>query len=266
MSSNQHRWAMDLTLCGYSIFPIYPDTKIPALPWRENSSASRAQANKWWMFYPDDNIGINTGESGLLVIDLDSEDALDTWDTLWDRHERRSFDDGRFPVVRTRRGWHIYMDSDGRDFKNSAGKLGTGIDTRGRGGMVLGPGSRVKGVEYDLEVGSINDIGAVPAWLTKKLIKPKTLARDPRQSQAWRPPTKYKSEQELRRWCMRIETAAHGQQNTTINTAAFVLSRDYMPPLDVEDVRGELLAACERGHHPMSRARATIDSGLGFHS
>ena len=256
---------MRLAMNGFSVFPIHPDSKIPVLPWKANSTASETLVEGWWGFYPDDNIGINTGESGLLVVDLDSDDALAAWDKLWDTYEEESFDDGRFPIVETRRGWHIYMDDDGRRFKNTSSKLGTGIDTRGSGGMVLAPGSRVKGVEYELVVGGITDIATIPAWLGRKLSTASLKQWRDTENKYWRPPSLNKSERELARWCRKIETAAFGEQNTTINVAAYIL-RNYIPPLEIEDVRGDLLDACERGHHPRERARATIESGLGFHA
>jgi hypothetical protein len=110
--------------------------------------------------------GLKTGAaprgSDVFVVDLDSDSACDAWEALggeWDTY-----------TVSTPRGWHLYFKHPGNGFhvKNSAGDLGKGIDIRGDGGFVVGPGSPHKsgkayGVEYDLPVTD------APAWLLEWL-------------------------------------------------------------------------------------------------
>ncbi len=89
---------------------------------------------QWWHTHPTANIGIATGH-GLLVVDIDprhggSLDALS-----------KRFALPETAMVRTgSSGWHLYFAYSG-DLKNSAGKLGEGIDTRGHNGYVVAPPS-----------------------------------------------------------------------------------------------------------------------------
>lgn len=67
-------------------------------------------------------------------------------------------------------GRHIYFEHPGRDVRNSAGKLGLGLDVRGDGGYVLLPGSvhRDTGRVYEWEVLHHPDevpLAPVPLWL-----------------------------------------------------------------------------------------------------
>jgi hypothetical protein len=86
---------------------------------------------------PDANVGIATGDaSGLLVVDLDGPEGLESWKRLAVQHA--------WPndlVARTGSGgWHVfYRCPEGA--KNSAKKLGPGLDTRGDGGYVVAPPS-----------------------------------------------------------------------------------------------------------------------------
>ena len=54
---------------------------------------------------------------------------------------------------------------------NSAGKLGAGIDVRGSGGMLIGPGSRAAGGDYRLRTSPETPIAPVPAQLLDLLRK-----------------------------------------------------------------------------------------------
>ena len=75
----------------------------------------------------------------------------------------------------------------------------------------------------------------------------------------WFTPSEPKARRELRRWADRIEDAPDGKQNIAINLSAFILAKDFCPPLDPEEIRQELLDAAERGNHPHHRAQSTID-------
>jgi hypothetical protein len=177
---NQSQFATTLAQLGYSIFPIAPDSKLPVIKWSKHSTCSLTAVRDWWREFPEDNIGIDCGQTGLLVVDLDGPEAVKLWDKVWDRHEDngRLWDGGLWPVIRTRRGYHIYFDASQNEFKNTAGKLGTGIDTRGQGGMVIAPGSVVGGKAYHLIRGHLNSVEFAPDWLARKLVKPKALRQE----------------------------------------------------------------------------------------
>lgn len=101
-----------------------------------DASKDPAQIEAWWRRWPDANIGIATGASGLVVLDLDGEVGKATWRTLVEKH-------GAPPetlVATTGRpnGYHLYyLGNDIPQSNNEAGKL----DVRGTSGYVIAPGS-----------------------------------------------------------------------------------------------------------------------------
>ena len=89
---------------------------------------------QWWHKQPNANIGIATGH-GLLVVDIDPRHG----GSLEQLAKRFSLPDTAM-VQTGSAGWHLYFAYEG-DLKNSAGKLGEGIDTRGTNGYVVAPPS-----------------------------------------------------------------------------------------------------------------------------
>ena len=69
---------MELIDRGWSIIPIRPDTKRPAVQWKEfqNRQCTEDEASLWWSSNEYD-IAIVTGAlSGIVVVDCDNEEAL----------------------------------------------------------------------------------------------------------------------------------------------------------------------------------------------
>ena len=101
------------------------------------------QITKWWTQFPRANIGVVTGSSsgGLVVIDFDP------------RHGGTAVGlnlPGSLKVI-TGNGWHLWFRSS-QSVRNSAGKLGPGIDVRGNGGYVVAPPSKhVSGSTYTFD-------------------------------------------------------------------------------------------------------------------
>ena len=57
---------------GYCVFPVRPDSKIPAVSdWENRATTNKRQIYAWWANNSRKNIGIATGPSRLLVVDLD---------------------------------------------------------------------------------------------------------------------------------------------------------------------------------------------------
>lgn len=143
--------ALDYWERGWSIIPIKPETKRPAIKWLEYQDRQPTQDEiyAWWEQWPDHEIAIVTGElTGLVVVDCDNEDAL-----------HAAYDAGmRSPIrVKTKRGVHLYFGhpKDGirrgpRAGSNSRGedwpKI-NGLDFRGDGSYALLPPS--KGYRWD---------------------------------------------------------------------------------------------------------------------
>lgn len=141
----------------------------------KNATLNKEWISAWWKKWPYANVGVVTGESsGLVVVDIDprhgGEDALDN---LFVKH-------GGFPetveVMTGGGGRHFYFKHPGKQIRNSAGKLGNGIDVRGDGGYVLAPPSEhISGGKYEWEASSEPShvqLADMPQWLIDLLSAP----------------------------------------------------------------------------------------------
>ena len=139
--------AMLLAALGYAelSWHVHPlNGKRPLLKkWPERASIDPKQIREWFRQYPDANLGIVTGRvSGLLVIDVDDKGGVSGTATF----RRLGQELGRLPGtlrVKTPNGVHHYFAYPGIEIRNSAGRLGEGIDIRADGGYVVAPPSRV---------------------------------------------------------------------------------------------------------------------------
>jgi putative DNA primase/helicase len=102
----------------------------------KNATTNRKRIRAWWEKWPKANVGIATGRlSGIFVLDVDGKVGEASLEELQHRH-------GRHPktvTVKTGKGRHLYFRCDGARVKNSAGRLGKGIDVRGEGGYSSAP-------------------------------------------------------------------------------------------------------------------------------
>lgn len=161
------RAALSYARAGVPVFRLRPGTKEPFHGSRgfHDATADLDTVWRWWNECPDANIGIPTGRpSGLLVLDVDNFTSLDA---LKEEH-------GELPptsVVKTGSGgMHLYLKYPiGEPVRNSAGKLGPGLDIRGKGGYVVAPGSATKGPYEWLERRPLAD---APARLLETLRAP----------------------------------------------------------------------------------------------
>lgn len=259
--TTQRDEALRLAEEGFVVFPIAPGTKIPLIKWKTESTCDVRDVDSWWSEFPDDNIGINCAESGLFVVDLDSDEAIYEFDQLWGEHVNGPHSSLPIHHVRTRRGAHCYFENTAKPLTNTAAKLGTGIDTRGHGGMVVGPGSIRDGQEYK-RLRSLDWLPSVPEWLDKLVRverkRPDFKELQRRRKMRW----PLVAQAELKRSCAKIVNAPDGEQNKRIYQASFYLAKEACPPLEPEELEVELLLAAERGNHPRDRAATTIRSGI----
>jgi hypothetical protein len=125
---------------GLYVFPLVPRDKKPLTEHGyKDATADPAIIHAWWQRWPDANIGLDCGRSGLVVIDLDGAEGLHSWATLAVALELNQ----KTRAARTGGGGlHLYFAApDGVHIGNSAGKLGEHIDVRGEGGYVVMPPS-----------------------------------------------------------------------------------------------------------------------------
>lgn len=129
---------------GFSLFPLTPRTKSPALESWEPYQTQRATVEQVaaWRAQPSFNTGVATGAvSNCIVLDADN---------LMARIEAEARGVPETLTVATPRGTHFYFQHPGWEVKNRAGRGWTkdldgvgvdGWDLRGDGGYVVGPGS-----------------------------------------------------------------------------------------------------------------------------
>ena len=135
--------AFRLALRGFAVFPLAVCSKVPRpgshgfLEANSDPGVARARWNKW----PSANIGIATGPaSGFWVLDIDSPTGIDTMKALVRIHGKPA---PTVVVFTPNGGLHLWFKwpEFGPEIRNSAGRVGPGIDVRGEGGYITAPPS-----------------------------------------------------------------------------------------------------------------------------
>ncbi len=132
--------------------------KHPSVPFTRDASTDPHQVAAWFTGRPR-NVGVACGPSGLLVVDEDTDGALARYATSVGQTIPDTF------TVATGRGRHFYFARGGLSLGNAEGALkGSGVNIRGEGGFVVGPGSmHATGTLYTVTNGA--EAGPVPDWL-----------------------------------------------------------------------------------------------------
>lgn len=155
--------ALDLAKRGFHVFPVGKNKKPLTKKGQYSDSrwsASNDLATVQHMFgrFPTARIGLATGESKLVVIDLDKKTGGLEW-LAENEHILCDY------IVRTPSGGlHLYYRArPDREVRDSASVIAPGVDVRGEGGFV---------VAYDdVESGSIDAISRLPDTLYKAAIR-----------------------------------------------------------------------------------------------
>ncbi|GAA1528502.1 bifunctional DNA primase/polymerase [Streptomyces albidochromogenes] len=180
-------------------------------------------------------------------LDLDRKNGVDGCTTLHQLADKHGFDIPRTTTICTQSGgFHLWLSvPDGVTVSNSAGRLGPGIDIRGTGGYLVGPGSVGKSGDYRLHP-QRGDVGVqpVPEQLLK-LMLPAPASRPARRYE----PTGDKSEAALNGLVRVVLGAAEGTRNDRLYWAAAKawahVDDGHMAPHEVE--RALVDAAVARG-------------------
>jgi hypothetical protein len=159
---------------GFFVFPLHSicdgkctcgnaDCKDPGKHPRtahgfKDATIDLRQVEEWWTRWPQSNIGVAAGPSGLFVYDVDGDEGAATLNALVAEH-------GALPqtkVVRTARGRHIWLQKpDGCGHIPSS--TGDGLDVRADGGYVIAPPSlHHSGRRYEWEC--FTTLADAPAW------------------------------------------------------------------------------------------------------
>ena len=205
--------------------------------------------HRWWTAQPDANIGIATGPSHLLVVDLDAHtdapapaeiapgipalpgtrSGWEAWDAItahygaeWSTHTET------LAVLTPSDGLHLYYRRPPEvHVTSSSGRAGWQVDIRAMGGYVVAPGSQTPAGEY-VRVSAGLDIAPAPGWLARHLLatghisqpRPVTPASRalPRRGGGQHPPAWWE-----RAWAeevARVATAGPHQRQATLPRAA----------------------------------------------
>lgn len=151
---------------GVYVFPLAKGSKSPIkdFKWRDLSSNDVFQVYDWMQEHPGCNWGIDTGKSGLTILDIDNKKGkLGSLELELLEANNEPIPE-TFAVRTPTGGYHHYYTGESR---NTAEKLGKGIDTRGDGGFVVAPTSKVELGEY--EIISSDPIAELPVWINDKL-------------------------------------------------------------------------------------------------
>jgi hypothetical protein len=155
--------AIGYARAGLPVLPLAQKGKVPLI----RGGLTRASTDpsviaSWWQRCPDANIGIRTGsESGLVVLDVDLPAGLSELHELERRH-------GKLTTARSLTGSggsHYWFRHPGRELRNSAGKLGDGLDVRGDGGFAVAPPSVHESGNLYKWVRTLDHAEECPAWL-----------------------------------------------------------------------------------------------------
>ncbi|MFG2831145.1 bifunctional DNA primase/polymerase [Streptomyces sp. NPDC048434] len=263
---------------GWHVFPIIPNDKRPAVrDWQTRATTDRNRIVRCWTHAPY-NIGIATGPSRLVVIDLDTAKSPEdlppaTWAApgvaggegvlavLCERHGQPYPADTH--TIRTGSGGtHLYFSApEGAGLRNTAGALGWKIDTRANGGYVVGAGSIAASRRY----ATVHDTApaSLPEWLLGMLRpqplppqKPVTVALTTDRHGKW---LKAAVDGELARV---MDSAAH-EHNNALYIASVALGQLVKGgELTETEVTGWLLAAALQVGQGEREALRTIASGL----
>lgn len=168
---------------GFSLFPLHKNTKTPAGKWRQymQRHATPAELTSWERTFQP---GVATGAiSGVIVLDCDN---------LLARIECERLGLPATFTVSTPRGTHFYFTHPGWHLGNKVGLMwdgwqDLGVDIRGDGGFVVGPGSHYVPTAADMGKGKVAGsyaieqdlpVALMPEWLYNLLL-PKSSAFAP---------------------------------------------------------------------------------------
>ncbi|MEU5038038.1 bifunctional DNA primase/polymerase [Streptomyces rubiginosohelvolus] len=237
---------------GWRVFPLRPRDKRPALhgetactgtgdcaaghrKWEQRATTDPDRIRAAWSTGAF-NIGIATGPSGLVVVDLDPVNAKDPKGTPDGATSLQALCERAGQTVpatyRTQTasgGHHLYFTAPGGTrLGNSAGRLGTHIDTRAHGGYVVSAGSALPNGAY--EVVDPTEPVPLPEWLYALL----TPHQSPRALMAVTVPVRASryAAAALRAETAAVAGAGEGVRNWTLVRAARALGR-FIPSGDL---------------------------------
>ncbi|MEU9345232.1 bifunctional DNA primase/polymerase [Streptomyces sp. NPDC048278] len=275
--------ALDAASRDWRVFPLIPGDKRPAVSdWETRATTNPERISRAWSAGAF-NVGIATGPSGLIVIDLDKpKHPGDTPPATWAQHgvthgadvlavlctrHGQPFPGDTYTVRTWSGGTHLYfLAPEGEPLRNTAGDsargLGWKVDTRAWGGLVVGAGSTVAGHPYT--VTHHRPVAPLPGWLAD-LLRPAPL---PPQTPITVALTGHGRRTAFLRSAIngeveRVTGSGPHEHNNALYVAAVALGQLVSGgELGEADVTGWLLTAALQVGQGEREARRTIASGL----
>lgn len=265
-------WALYLAGMGWAVFPLAPGTKRqPAVKdWENRATTDPLRIRRCWSA-DRYNIGVATGPSRLVVVDLDmpkdgtGPDGVTALAAL--AAERGAPVPDTYTVSTPSGGRHLYyLAPAGTTLRNSQGQLTSCVDTRAGGGYVVGPGSVLPNGAYDLA--DDTDPVELPGWLVQVCAEKRSTANSGPLEIRSTDTTRYGSAA-LAGECDRVRNAQPGTYNEVLSSAAYTIGRKVGARIiDHATARADLIAAGDTligsAHWPPNAREVVrvVDAGL----
>jgi hypothetical protein len=267
--------ALSLANAGLRVFPARPLHKVTGewskppyiRDWQLLATTGQKQICDWWEQFPDAIPAIPCDE--IIVLDADrhtgGSDGIAALTCLIAEH-------GEWPdppiVFTPSGGLHCYFQQTEPPLGNRTGALPDGLDVRGAGGYVIGPGAVLPdGTCWRIDNSQPDELPRLPKWL-ERLICADKIEKVGGVGVSGSPVTNRErryAETALEGAAQEVETAPKGKRNTVLNSVSFRLGRLVGAGwIERNIVAARLLSAAvnltrEDGE---TAVKATIQSGL----
>jgi putative DNA primase/helicase len=259
---------MKMHLLGCAVFPVVAGGKTPSVSGGVHArSKNPKQIKKYFQANASANYGVAMGAaSNTFAVDLDGMEGVRNFRRLEEKYGRCQ----PTLTVRTPHGLHLYFRPPKRRVPNSTSRIAKGVDIKGDGGYVVGPGSTTADGVYRFARGrGPNDvkIAEAPAWLLKMLAPRPTPADESTKPveipEGHRERALKYADAARQRELERLAKAPKHQRNNTLNLCAFKLGQ-FLPHglLDRNSAANELAQVASRIGLDTHEIRPTIESGL----
>ncbi len=168
-TSTIEKAALDYLGRGWSVIPVRPRAKRPAVPWKayQGKYVSEETLHDWFRRSPDYNVAIVTGAlSGLVVLDVDPRHGGK--ESLEELERENSTLPKTVESITGGGGRHLYFSHPGGEVHNRT-NIEPGIDLRGDGGCIVAPPSiHPSGKRYRWKRGHAPGevrLARLPGWL-----------------------------------------------------------------------------------------------------
>jgi hypothetical protein len=164
--------ALRYARAGWYVYPSPRKNGAAYVKWKTESTCDEKTIREWWTKWPDALICLDCGKSEIGVIDVDTVAGghkADGEKALLSAELDHGFLPAALMAETTSKGRHILFSDPGAKLKTGSGKIGDGVDTRGRGGMVVLAPSVIKGKGsyrwLNPDEFKLDDLPTIPQWV-----------------------------------------------------------------------------------------------------